>query len=184
MNIGVIDIETTGFMGAGGKIVEVGIAGLDTETGIVKECYHSLCREEGMTIKDRGAWIFENSCLTVEEIREAPFFDLIMPDIQHYLDSFDFVTAYNKRFDFDFLRSRKVSIGDEWPCPMIKATNICKIAKTGKGAHYGGFKWPNVEEAWSFFFPDEEYVELHRGLDDAMHEAKIVFELFKLGEME
>gem|GEM_PF-6216061 len=28
------------------------------------------------------------------------------------------------------------------------------------------------------------YVEEHRGLDDAIHEARIVFELIKLGKFE
>jgi DNA polymerase-3 subunit epsilon len=34
-------------------------------------------------------------------------------------------------------------------------------------------KWPKVEEAWEYFFPDTKYIEAHRALDDAQHEALI-----------
>jgi hypothetical protein len=29
-------------------------------------------------------------------------------------------------------------------------------------------KWPKVEEAWEYFFPDTKYIEAHRALDDAL----------------
>ncbi|MDB4403245.1 exonuclease domain-containing protein [bacterium] len=181
MNIGVFDIETTGFLNKGGFIVEVGIAKLNLETGHVESVFDSVCREQGMTAKDRTAWIFENSDLTVEEVRIAPLLDDIMPELQEHADSFDFITAYNKRFDFDFLSSRGLKIKNEGPCPMVAATPVCKLpSRSFRG---GGYKWPKVEEAWDFFFPNEPYVEQHRGLDDAMHESKIIHRLCELGHM-
>ena len=45
----------------------------------------------------------------------------------------------------------------------------------------GRVKNPNVEEAWAYFFPADPYKEKHRAADDAMHEAAIIYELFKLG---
>lgn len=36
------------------------------------------------------------------------------------------------------------------------------------------------QEAWRHFFGNTGYIEKHRGLDDAIHEAKIVFELHKM----
>ena len=177
MQIGIIDIETTNFFPKG-FIVEVGIASLDTDTGEVKTVFDKVCREPGMTAKDREAWIFSNSDLTIEAVREAPLLDDLRPEIQGAIDGCDAVTAYNKSFDFTFLQDRGFNIHSEWPCPMLVATPVCNIP--GK---YGKQKWPKVEEAWKFFFPDEEYVELHRGADDALHEARIVYELFKLGKM-
>ena len=178
MNIGIIDIETTGFFPEG-FVVEVGIVSLDTETGEVKTVFDSVCREESMTARERKAWIFKNSDLTVEMVREAPFLKSLKDKIQSIISVFDAVTAYNKQFDFTFLQDRGIEIKSEWPCPMLVATDICKLPKK-RGS---GYKWPKVEEAWEFFFPDEPYVELHRGADDALHEAKIVHELFLLGEM-
>jgi len=54
---------------------------------------------------------------------------------------------------------------------MLRATGMCKITKAGRS----GYKWPKVEEAWEHFFPDQPYVEQHRALDDALHEAKIAY---------
>ena len=95
--------------------------------------------------------------------------------VQEIFDKYP-ATAYNKKFDFDFLRDRGLVIRD-LPCPMILATDICKIPH----ANGYGNKWPKVQEAWDFFFPDTGYIEKHRGANDAEHEALIVHELHKLG---
>lgn len=178
--IGVIDIETTGFLTSGGSIVEVGIAGLDIENGKVVKLFHSLCKESGMTIRDRDAWIFKNSDLLVEDVREAPDFCLILDDIQKAIDRCSGVTAYNRKFDFDFLEDRGLIIDNGIACPMILATDIVK-APHKQSWKKKGYKWPSVEESWAYFFPNVPYDEQHRGLDDAVHEALIVNELYKLG---
>jgi hypothetical protein len=59
---------------------------------------------------------------------------------------------------------------------MKLATNVCQILNVR-----GGFKWPKVGEAYEFFFGKTDYVETHRGADDAFHEADIVYELYKRG---
>lgn len=33
-----------------------------------------------------------------------------------------------------------------------------------------------------FLFGNTGYIEAHRGLDDAIHEAKIVYKLYQMGE--
>lgn len=175
--IGVIDIETTGFFGEG-KIVEVGIAGLYLKTGRVFPLFNSLCKEPGLTAKDRNAWIFHNSDMKPDDVRETPLLEDIKDRIQNVISNVEAVTAFNKDFDMKFLRSRGFNIEREWPCPMNVATPVCKMPKKdGKR----GYKFPSVEEAWHFFFPEEKYVEEHRGLDDALHEAKIIYELYKQG---
>jgi DNA polymerase-3 subunit epsilon len=61
---------------------------------------------------------------------------------------------------------------------MLLATDLCKLpSKNG----YKDYKWPKVTEAFAFLFPDHEYTELHRGADDAIHEAMIVHKLFTMG---
>lgn len=177
MKIGIIDIETTNFFPKG-FIVEVGIASLDTDTGEVEKVFDSVCREPGMTAKDHEAWIFSNSDLTIEMVREAKLLDDLKSEIQAVLDTFDAVTAYNKKFDLTFIRDRGFIVDNEWPCPMLVSTDICKLPDKR-----GNKKWPKVPEAWQFFFPNEPYVELHRGADDAVHEAHIVYQLYLLGVM-
>lgn len=177
MWIGIVDIETTGFLERGGHIVEVGIAGLNIKNGEIKTLFHSVCRESGMTAREREAWIFSHSNLTIEEVRKAPLFDDLKAGIQNALRSTIGNTAYNKQFDFSFLASRGIDIAKELPCPMLIATNIVKAPPF----RYGRYKFPTVEESWKYFFPNEPYIEAHRGLDDARHEAKIVYELYKRG---
>ena len=60
---------------------------------------------------------------------------------------------------------------------MILLTPIMRLPTAHKG-----FKWPNVEEAYKFFFPKSSYIEKHRGADDAFHEAKIIYEMFKIDQ--
>ena len=61
---------------------------------------------------------------------------------------------------------------------MKLATDVVKLPSTHNS---GSYKYPTLEEAWQFFFSDIPYKEAHRGLDDAIHEAKIVYELYQRG---
>jgi DNA polymerase-3 subunit epsilon len=180
----IIDIETTGFKKQGGAIVEVGMVSLDLDTGEAVILLDSVCQEQILSARHRQepmGWIFRNSTLRVEDVRAAPALEELLPDIQYYIDEHPLgATAYNRSFDFDFLESRGVVFGRKLPCPMLLATPICKCLPM----KYGTYKWPSVEEAWAHFFPDEPYQELHRGADDALHEARIVYALYQMGVFE
>lgn len=79
-------------------------------------------------------------------------------------------------FDFGFLKDRGFTFPIELDCPMKLSTDICKIpSPRGRG-----YKWPKVQEAYDFFFPDNEYIEKHRGADDAFYEADIVYKLYQM----
>lgn len=171
MKIAVVDIETTGFLPKG-LILEVGIAELDLETGNTIPIYDKLVKESGFCEDHKDSWIFKNSDLKFEDIMQADPLDAAA--IQGILNSYQ-ATAFNKRFDFEFFRSRGLKI-NELDCPMLLSVNVCRLP--GK---YRAYKWPTVEEAWKHFFPNEPYSEKHRGVDDALHEAKIVYELYKMG---
>ena len=179
----VLDIETTGFLKAGGSIVEVGCVKLHLESGRIFDVFSTLCREEifGENHRRNGkGWIFDNSDLKYEDVLQAPSFSSIMGDLQNIINSYPLgCTAFNNAFDFGFLESRGICFPKKLDDPMKLATPICKLPK--RNTRYSGYKLPNVEEAYSYFFPDREYRELHRGLDDARHEAEIVYELYKRG---
>lgn len=177
----ILDIETTGFQNQGGSIVEIGIVSLDLTNGEIEEVFNSLLREDILTEKHRKppfGWIFNNSDLTPEDVRNAPNAFDVLSKAQNILNKYPLgCTAFNNRFDFGFLRDRGLQIKG-LPCPMILSTPICKCPnRNGRS----GYKWPNVEEAFKFFFPDIVYTEKHRGLDDAKHEAKIVYALYEMG---
>lgn len=178
----VVDIETTSFLNQGGKIVEIGIVKLDLVTGKITPVYSSLINEPGFDInhtKEPFGWIFKNSDLTFDEIKFAPSLESQREIIQGLFNEFE-ATAYNKEFDFGFLIDRGFKI-NELSCPMLLSTPIVNLPANS------GFKqpkWPKVEEVWKLFFGKTGYVEAHRGLDDAKHEAKIVYELFKRGKFK
>jgi len=176
----IVDIETTGFIDRGGKIVEVGIVELDLETGNKKILFDKVTHEKGITLQEvKNSWIINNSDLTIDDVRYSKRLDLLKKEIQEIINSYpDGVTAYNNKFDFDFLESRGIRFPKKLACPMILSTDILKIPSPRKFSNY---KWPSVEEAYDFFFKGNDYVEKHRGADDAFHEADIVYELYKRG---
>jgi len=178
--IWIVDIETTWFFNKWGLIVEIWIASLDIETWEILEKYDSLVKEPWFNDSCARAWIFSNSSLSFEEVDNAPSLESQLATIQSSIDSFEHgVTAYNKAFDFTFLRDRGITIPKELPCPMKVATPVLQLPSIW----YGDYKRPKVEEAWDHLV-GTPYVEEHRGLDDAIHEARIVFELIKLGKFE
>lgn len=179
MKILILDIETTGFLNQGGKIVEVGIVELCLSTGERKIIFDKVCHERPITKEElESSWILQNSDLTLEEIRLSPQLVSIKSEIQDIINNYPLgATAFNNDFDFSFLESRGIFFPKKLPCPMKLSTDICKLPSP-RGI---GYKWPKVEEAHLHFFGDVGYVEKHRGADDAFWEAEIVYELYKIG---
>lgn len=183
MNIGILDLETTGFLNAGGKIVEIGIVSLDTQSGEIARLWSEVCHERPITLEEvQKSWIVANSTLTEDDIRYSKQLSEQSGDIQDILDTFeDGVTAYNNAFDFGFMENRGFEIKKKLPCPMKLLTDRMKLpAVNGRS----GYKWPKVEEAFPFFFPEIDYKEEHRAGADAWDEALIVFEMIKRGWFE
>jgi DNA polymerase-3 subunit epsilon len=176
----IIDIETTGFLKAGGKIVEIGIVELNLQNGDTRIVFDEVMHERPITKEEvENSWIVKNSDLTVEEIRSSKQLKHHFAEVQSILNKYPLgCTAFNNAFDFGFMEDRGFKFPKKLPCPMKLATNVCKIpSKFGRG----GYKWPNVEEAYKHFFGETNYIEKHRGADDAKHEAEIVHELYLQG---
>ncbi len=174
----IVDIETTGFSARKNKIVEIGIVELDLSNGEIKTVFDSLVREEGITKEEiEASWIFANSDIKVDDILNALSLRVKYWQIQNILNLYSSgITAFNNGFDLRFLQRRGFHWHRTLPCLMEQSTSVCKIP--GKN---GGYKWPKVQEAYNYFFPGNDYVESHRGADDAKHEAQIAHELYKLG---
>jgi DNA polymerase-3 subunit epsilon len=171
MEILVVDTETTGLSPSEDALLEIGIVCLDTKTGVIIPKFNVIISESDAITGDE--WIFENSDLTLEMVKSGVSLSEIRGPLQELLNSRP-VTAFNKKFDFGFLQYRGFTIPKELPCIMLSATDVCKIR------NYYGYKWPNVEEAYSMLVK-KKYVEAHRALDDAMHEAEILLALIKGG---
>lgn len=175
----IIDIETSGFNYIKDVIFEIGLVELSLTSGEITILFDSLVREPHLSAKHRDAWIFQNSDMTVEAVREAPTMEEIRPIVQSIFYRYDGMTAFNRNFDFGFMRNRNFKLPKELPCPMLVSTDIIKLPnKNG----YLGYKWPSAQEAWDYYFPDFPYVEKHRGADDARIEAMIVAKMYQLGQ--
>jgi len=159
-----------------GLIIEVGIVELDLVTGATRILFDSLVKELPFGDIHRDAWIFNNSDLKFEDVADAPEFDNLKDEIQEIFDQYS-LTAYNNAFDFGFMESRGFTIKKDLPDIMAVAKVACKIMYAK-----GGYKNPKMQEAWDNLFPNTKYREAHRAVDDAIHEAEILFEMYKRGE--
>lgn len=173
----VVDIETTGLEPEYSSIVELGFCMLNTTTGKITKLWDIVCREKNRYI-NKNAWCFENSSLTYEDVKNAGLLEDCKEEIQGILDLAP-VAAYNKDFDFGFLRSRGFIIAKEIRDPMLILTPIMKLPH-----EYYDYKWPSMEEAYHYFFPDNGFTHQHRAVVDAYYEAKIIWELIKLKRSE
>ena len=182
----VIDIETTGFHPREAIITEVGIVELDLETGERQLIFDEVCWNRRDFLNEdyiSNSWVVKKGYMTTEEIRNGRDFDSIKKDIQEIIDYYpNGATAYNRIFDITFLEYYGITFPKLLPCPMILSTGICKIPFNNPRQRGLNYKRPNVEEAYAFFFPEATYNEIHRGGDDAMHEAEIVYKLYELNQ--
>jgi DNA polymerase-3 subunit epsilon len=173
--VAIIDIETTNIQKEG-CIIEIGIVELDLVTGATQILFDSLVKEPLFGGIHRNSWIFNNSDLKFEDVVNAPGLDHVKDEIQEILDQYS-LTAYNTAFDFGFMESRGFTIKKDIPDIMAVAKEACKIMYAK-----GGYKNPKMQEAWDNLFPNTDYIEKHRAVDDAIHEAEILFEMYKRGE--
>ncbi|MFX1447634.1 MAG: exonuclease domain-containing protein [Promethearchaeota archaeon] len=169
-------METTDLKPENGLIIEIGIVELNLKTGRTRVLFDSTVKESSFGDFHKDAWIFCNSDLKFEDIENAPNLNHVRRKIQEILDHYS-LTAYNTSFDFGFMESRGFTIRKDIPDIMASAKEACKIMYPN-----GGYKNPRMQEAWNNFFPNSNYREKHRAVDDAIHEAKILYEMFKRGD--
>ena len=167
-----IDLETTSLEASEGKIVEIGMVELDTDTGEIHTLINALVKEEGFRLADQFAWIFAKSTLLFDDIKNAPPLELTRPALQANLNFYP-TTAFNKKFDFGYLYFRRFAIPNQLPCIMETVTPIMKLP------HWKyKYKYPSMEEAWKYFMKTP-YTEVHRACDDATHEAQLLNHLIQ-----
>lgn len=144
MKILILDIETTGFLNHGGKIVEIGMVELDLSNGNKKIVFDEVCHEDGITKEEvENSWIIKNSDLTVDQVRHSRNLKKMKPEIQAIIEQYPYgCTAYNNTFDFGFLEDRGFVFPNKLACPMRLLTPIIKLPPKRKDSLY---KWPNVE---------------------------------------
>lgn len=173
----VLDIETTGLNPNHDLILELGMVKLNLDSGEITPIFDQVFKDPNLRAKHRNSWIFENGFMELEEIRNAlpitDYFDEIQSLLNPYKGR---ITAWNRDFDSAFLIKYGFVLGPNIPCPMKESVDYFKI----EGSY--GYKWPKAQEAWDILFPDIPKIEQHRGLDDSIMEAAIIYELYKRGQ--
>jgi len=174
MKIAVLDIETTGLYTSTDAIVEIGITLVDTKTNEIKTIFDKVILDPVFNkFKHKKAWIFENSDLKMSDVLKGTPLEETREELQTIFDTYP-ITAHNKPFDLRFLRDRDFVINDI-KCLMRSCQQYKLVIN-----HKGSAKAPSVEEAYQVLFPNEHYIEKHRGGDDSIHEAKILLKLCEI----
>lgn len=177
VEIHVVDIETTGLDEFTSYIVEIGIAKLDSDEAKVEKVFSEVVRPSRSCIQhiSKNAWVFDRTDLTLEMVENARHLYHYKDRLQTLFDNHVF-TAYNKDFDFGFLRRAGFTIPNEAPCIMKVATHIVKIPHG-----YHGYKYPKFVEAWNYFMGNH-MDEAHRAGIDAFYEARLLLEMIQKGD--
>lgn len=177
----VLDIEATDVNVKTALLLELGIVVLNTKTGEIREVFSATFKDPKLTRKHHKAWIFSNSSMTVDEIRESKDVEFYRDEIQAIFTEFSGrITAWNRPYDSTILERYGFDLGEEMGDPMRISTDYFKIPSNGRGS----YKWPKVIEAYPIMTGEENYDEAHRGLQDAKDEARVIFELIKAGVYE
>lgn len=183
----VIDTETTGLDGfPDDLIVEIGICKINPTNESVEVIFDSLVGHDVDTWekRQRNAWIFGNTDLSLEDVRKAPPQDEIVKKAREFLRE-KYVTCFN--VDFDFTRflccnpwNLDEVVEDIINCIMIAATPVCGIE-----GYYDEYKWPKLEEAYEMLCknnPAKIRDQSHRALDDTLMASHVLLSLIKTND--
>ena len=175
-NVYVLDLETTGLNGilGGDKILEIGIARVDLDLGKVYPERSMIINQE-LTEEQKKSWVFKNTDLTPEEIRNSPHtIDNAIEMLDFYLEG-DYApfTAYNASFDFESFLQYSPYCFKPARAPCLK-----EMAAIG----FNAGRWMTAQEAYDLLCPDNpaqvpEGKEEHRALSDAMFEGWILLRM-------
>ena len=155
-------------------ICEIGIIKLDLDSGVTTPIFNNTCKED--INPDPESWIFKNTPITCEMVKQSPHFDDFKDGLQELFNK-NPATSWGHDFDFDHLKSplRSITIPTKFWDPKLVLTDLLKIPNPWRE----GYKWPRVAEAFKYFHPTSQWKQAHRAIDDAEIEADIIFRTVK-----
>ena len=117
-------------------------------------------------------------------------FNEVLKVFRQDLEYTDKIVAHNVDFDVGSilheleLRGYSKSINDEIKdvptyCTMKNSVEFCSIPKTGLGAHYPGWKWPKLSEAYLAILMKPAPTGLH----DSLKDCQVLRELYLKGRI-
>lgn len=200
----IIDTETTGLGGyPADRVLEIGIAELDVQTGEVRPVYGAMIRYDDMETfkreyeKEHGPiWVFGNTDLSMDKLlSEGKSPETVLAEVKKIIHGKQ-LTSYNVPFDFGkFLNHPPWSFDKEYCIIsfdiMCLATNTVKamaehdmiadkdiqqrlLDKWGKDPD----RYVKSLDSYRVLCPDDpagrEGIQTHRAMDDAVMEAYIL----------
>ncbi|HET6427568.1 MAG TPA: 3'-5' exonuclease [Phycisphaerae bacterium] len=105
-----------------------------------------------------------------------------MAEFDEMLDQATVAVAHNVRFDRLLIDSEHVRLRRKarWPrtvCTMLTCTDIVRVI-----GHWGGYKWPTLEETYRHFF-GQPPTNAHDALSDVRACQRIYHELIRQGHV-
>jgi len=177
----IYDTETTGFPDyklnldnpSNARVVQLACLLLDDKFNELA-CFASLIKPDGWTIHS-GAQ--QAHGISLELCQEYGIeMSIILPLFEALANRADILVAHNKKFDHRMMSVELALAGralfdfpdNKCHCTMDITTNICKLPSKIPGK----YKWPKLQEAYSFFF-HEELKGAHDALVDCRATARI-----------
>lgn len=157
------------------SICEIGIVKLHLISGKIETIFHNICQEEKEF--NPNSWAFTNTSLTYDDVCNSAFLSTLQSEIQSLFNEQIPVTSWSHDFDFVQLEhpSRGFIIPIKFWDPKITLTDFLKIPNP----YHPRYKWPRVDEAFKYFYPEVEFSHSHRSIQDATAEASIIYKAVK-----
>lgn len=179
MIVYVLDTETTGLKGYPTDLVleicinEINLTNLNYKTVFNEVIGYNVTKWNNNL---RNAWIFSNSSLSIDDIKNAIPASKSKQKITKLLSN-QYVTSFNFKFDFDkFLYKEPFNLkGSIKPCSciMLASAPVCKIE--GK---FDKYKWPSLLEAYNILI-GKDIKDAHRAHSDTNMASEILIKLFQ-----
>lgn len=186
----VLDTETTGLLGAPEDVVvDIGICLVDLNHETVKDVYSAVVGHDVDSWNDyrRNAWIFQNTDMTLDAVKEGLPFTDVLDDVRSILLKKN-VTAYNTGYDFNKFLFREPwnlrGTFNQYQDIMLAATYVCKLKSMN---YFDDYRWPKLDNAYKMILKDEDPAGIkgkqnHRALSDAKMASHIMIEMYKNGD--
>lgn len=171
------DLETDGRPGKNGKFTN--------NQGIIDICW-IVCDEELNIIKERQTMISDvcdklypgQSVYTLEDFQDGDEWEPIMKEFKKDMytihNNKGYILSHNLKFDVNsflfstYLKTQDRHLNNElrhifWKrgrCTMREMTDVLKIP-----GQYG-YKWPKLQEWYNKLWPQKQYIQTHKSLDD------------------
>lgn len=168
----VFDVETTGlYPDRGDRIVEISAVVLDEQFNVVR-LFDSLINP-GRKIPADSTAIHQ---ISDNDIREAPSFSELLPDLHDCFKGVTHLVAHNLPFDLGFLKAAFRKSGEPFPDGLRTICTLQNAKKYGIGSEDNRYKLPMVAAALQI----PVIGEAHQAVIDAGVTARIFSMLYEV----